>query len=121
MVLGLPPTRDVASRSRACHCLEHQRGSGGSLPASVRVHLALKSSLLSSVKKPRGSAFCPANSLSFSGAVAPQHVRQRVVALVAGEFVDAIAGSRQRQLTLPRLRERRGVVDLELVEQRIRV
>src|SRR5688572_13415868 len=46
MVLDLPPTRCVAPHSRVCHCSERQTRSDGSPLASVRVPLALTSSLL---------------------------------------------------------------------------
>src|SRR5438128_4772721 len=67
-----------------------------------------------------------ARSAQFGGvalarAVAAQQVRQRVVALVAGVFVDAFGRPRHGQFTFPRLRERRRVVDLEPIEQRIGV
>src|SRR6266487_1316657 len=58
---------------------------------------------------------------SFAGAVSAEQVRQRVIAFVAGVFVDGSWGPRHGQFTFPRLRESRGVVDLELLEQRIGV
>ena len=54
-------------------------------------------------------------------AIAAQHVRQGVVGLVAGELVDRPLGAGHRQLALPRPCERRRVVDLELVQQRVPV
>src|SRR6188768_3451026 len=62
-----------------------------------------------------------ADRLAFGGAKASQHVRQRVVALVTGVFVDRLGRACQRQLAFPRPRERGRIVDLELVEQRLRV
>jgi hypothetical protein len=43
----------------------------------------------------------PGSALPFRGAVAPQHVRQRVVAFVAGELVDVAARPRHRQFAFP--------------------
>src|SRR3954451_8009920 len=45
-----------------------------------------------------------------------QDPRQRVVALVAGVFVDVIVGPAQRNFAFPRLRVRRAVLDGELVQ-----
>src|SRR5262245_11863105 len=63
----------------------------------------------------------PRTGFAFSGAVSPQHVRQRVVAFVARVFVDAAGRSRHRQFTFPWRRERRRIVDFELVQQRVGV
>src|SRR6267143_2412728 len=69
----------------------------------------------------RGSAHLPPSWLAFGGAVSPEHVGQRVVAFVAGEFVDWSGRPRHGQFTLPGLCEGGRVVDLEPVEQRIGV
>ena len=48
-----------------------------------------------------------------------QHVRQAVVRLVARELVHAVVRARQRESPAPLPRERRRVVDRELVAQRV--
>src|SRR5882762_11873231 len=63
----------------------------------------------------------PVGWSALAEAVSAEQVRQRVVAFVAGVFVDGSGRPRHGQFTLPGLRERGGVVDLEPVEQRIGV
>src|SRR5438128_471620 len=57
--------------------------------------------------------------LALAGAISAEQVRQRVVAFVARVLVDGAGRPRHGQLTSPRLRERRRVVDLEPIEQGI--
>jgi len=59
--------------------------------------------------------------LAFAGAVSPEQIRQRVVAFVAGVFVNRSGRPRHRQFAFPGLHEGGGVVDLEPVEQGIGV
>src|SRR5918993_4590368 len=58
---------------------------------------------------------------SLGGAKASQHVGERVVPLVTRVLVNRLGRSCHRQLAFPRQAERAWVVDLERVEQRVRV
>src|SRR5262249_50213896 len=63
----------------------------------------------------------PPGRLFFLIACSAQDVGQRVVALLAGVLVHALARLRHRQDCRPRLREGRRIVDRVLVVQRVRV
>src|SRR5204863_9715537 len=56
----------------------------------------------------------------FLHAGAAQNVAHRVITLVAGVFVDVLAGQRPREFARPRLRPRLRIVDREPIEQRLR-
>src|SRR5581483_3754891 len=50
-----------------------------------------------------------------------EDVRQRVVPFVAGVLVDVPRRAGHRQFAFPRVREGSGIVDVELIEQRVAI
>jgi hypothetical protein len=68
-----------------------------------------------------GSALRGTAWLAFRSAISPEHVHQRIVRFVAGIFVEWTRRPLHGQLAFPRLGERRRIVDLELIEERVDV
>src|SRR5215467_13997493 len=66
-------------------------------------------------------SWLPTRRSAFAGAKASQQVRQRIVAFVAGVFIDRAGRARHGQFAFPWPSKSSGVVDLELIENRIRV
>src|SRR5436190_15786583 len=58
---------------------------------------------------------------ALAGSISPEQIRQRVIAFVAGVFVNRSGRPRHGELAFPGSREGRRVVDLEFVEQGVRV
>ena len=69
-----------------------------------------------------GSAPCPPalSGLPLIGARSAKHTRQSIIPFVASMLVHMLIAGNHRNLRLPRLRERRRIVDLKLIKQDIR-